>query len=253
MTQELRKKTILKLLEQNEEVSIQNFVTECKVSEITIRRDLTLLEKKGLLKRTHGGAVKSAIGQELFGFDNHALDRRTQKMNICKLAASVIEENDTIYMDCGSTVYYLSHFLSGFKNLRIITNSLPVVSELMTHPHIKVYLIGGELDTSLKALYGPMTDNLLTKYKADKAFIGAAGVSLSQGLSSNHEKEASVTQKMAEAADKVFLLCDSSKIEKTSYFVYAPLTLVDQIITDNAIDTSALKTYKSNNINILTT
>ncbi len=253
MTQELRKKAILKLLAQNEEVSIQDFVSQCNVSEITIRRDLTLLEKKGLLKRTHGGAVQSTVIQELFGFDNHSIDRRNQKMNICKLAASVIKENDTIYMDCGSTVYYLSHFLSGFKNLRVITNSLPVVSELMAHPHIKVYLIGGELDTSLKALYGPMTDNLLSKYKADKAFIGAAGVSLSQGLSCKHEKEASVTQKMAEAADKVFLLCDSSKIEKTSYFVYSPITLVDQIITDKEIDKSALEKYKSKSINILTT
>jgi len=114
-------------------------------------------------------------------------------------------------------------------------------------------LIGGELDTSLKALYGPMTDNLLSKYKADKAFIGAAGVSLSQGLSSNHEKEASVTLKMAEAADKVFLLCDSSKIEKTSYFHYSSLDLIDQLITDKEIPPSILEKYKSKNINIITT
>jgi len=253
MTQEQRKKTILRLLEQKEEVSIQEFVTQCNISEITIRRDLTLLEKKGLLKRTHGGAIRNTIIPELFGFDNNALDRRNQKIEICKLAASLIEENDTIYMDCGTTVYFLASILPRFKNLRVITNSLPVVSELMPHPHIKVYLIGGELDTSLKALYGPMTDNLLSKYKADKAFIGAAGVSLSQGLSSNHEKEASVTLKMAEAADKVYLLCDSSKIEKTSYFNYSSLELVDQLITDKEIDPTVLETYKSKNINILTT
>lgn len=253
MTQELRKKSILKLLEQNDEVSIQDFVTQCNVSEITIRRDLTLLEKKGLLKRTHGGAIRSSAIPEMFGFENKALERRNQKIEICKRAATLIEENDTIYMDCGSTVYYLSQFLSRFKNLRVITNSLPVVSELMTHPHIKVYLIGGELDTSLKALYGPMTDSLLSKYKADKAFIGAAGVSLSQGLSSSHEKEASVTQKMADAADKVYLLCDSSKIEKTSYFIYSPITLIDQMITDKGISPSVLELYKSKNINILTT
>lgn len=252
MTQELRKKTILKLLEQNDEVSIQDIMALCNVSEITIRRDLTLLEKKGLLKRTHGGAVRNTVIPELFGFDNNALDRRNQKLEICKLAASLIQENDTIYMDCGTTVYFLSHFLPRFKNLRVITNSLPVVSELMPHPHIRVYLIGGELDNTLKALYGPMTDNLLSKYKADKAFIGAAGVSLSLGLSSNHEKEASVTLKMAEAADKVYLLCDSSKIEKISYFNYSPLSLIDQLITDKEIDSTVLEVYKSKNINVLT-
>jgi DeoR family fructose operon transcriptional repressor len=252
MTQELRKKTILKLLKQNDEVSIQDILAQCNVSEITIRRDLTFLEKKGLLKRTHGGAVRDTVISELFGFDNNALERRNQKMEICKLAASLIEENDTIYMDCGTTVYFLSHFLPRFKNLRVITNSLPVVSELMPHPNIKVYLIGGELDNSLKALYGPMTDNLLSKYKADKAFIGAAGVSILQGLSSNHEKEASVTLKMAEAADKVYLLCDSSKIENISYFNYSSLSLIDQLITDKGIDFSVLELYKSKNINVLT-
>ena len=253
MTQEQRKKIIIKLLEQNDEVSVQNFVSQCNVSEITIRRDLTLLEKKGLLKRTHGGAVKNTVIKELFGFDNKALDHRMQKLEICKLAATFIEENDTIYMDCGTTVYFLSHFLSRFKNLRVITNSLPIVSELILHPHLKVYLIGGELDPTLKALYGSMTDNLLSRYKADKAFIGAAGVSLSQGLSSNHEKEASVTLKMAEAANKVYLLCDSAKIEKASYFNYSSLELIDQIITGKEISPAVLEMYKNNNINILTT
>jgi|SRR5665647_69040 len=253
MTQELRKKLILKLLEQNEEVSIQEIVLRCEISEITVRRDLTFLEKKGLLKRTHGGAVRNTIVTELFGFDNRSRDRRNQKMEICKLAASFIEENDTIYMDCGTTVYYLSLLLPRFKNLRVITNSLPVVSQLMPHPHIKVYLIGGELDTSRKALYGPMTENLLSRYKADKAFIGAAGVSLLQGLSSNHEKEASVTLKMAEAADKVYLLCDSSKIENISYFNYSSLSLLDYLITDKKISPTLLEMYKSKNINILAT
>ena len=205
------------------------------------------------MKRTHGGAVKNAALPEFFGSDTNAPDRRNQKLEICKLASSFIEENDTIYMDCGTTVYFLTRFLARFKNLRVITNSLPVVFELMPYSHIKVYLIGGELDHSLRALYGPMTDNLLSKYKADKAFIGAAGVSLLQGLSSRHEKEASVTLKMAEAADTVYLLSDSSKIEKTSYFNYSSLELIDILITDKGLDASVLETYRKNNINILTT
>ena len=253
MTPELRKKSILKLLDQKDEISIQEIVARCNVSEITVRRDLILLEKKGLLKRIHGGAVRNSVISEIFGFDNNALSCSNQKMDICKLAASQIEENDTIYMDCGTTVYFLAHFLSSFKNLRVITNSLPVVSELMPHPHISVYLIGGELDNIRKALYGPMTENLLSRYKADKAFIGAGGVSLTSGLSSNHEKEASITLKMAEAADKVYLLCDSSKIEKNSYFNYSPLTFVDYLITDKKISPATLELYRSKNINVLTT
>ena len=167
MKQEQRKKVILKLLETNEEVSIPEIVSRCNVSEITVRRDLTLLEKKGALRRIHGGAVKSVSVPELFGFDKNLLQRQNQKIEICKLASSLIEEGDTIYMDCGTTVYHLTRFLPRFKNLRIITNSLPVVSELVPYPHIQVYLIGGELDNVRKALYGPNTEQLLSKYKAD--------------------------------------------------------------------------------------
>lgn len=251
MTQELRRKTILKLLAENDEVSIKQIVAICEISEITARRDLLALEKKGLLKKTHGGAVRNSATIELFGFDNKSLKCQNEKIEICRLAASFVEEGDTIYMDCGTTVFYMAKFLSGFRNIRVITNSLPITSELMPYPKITVYLIGGELDNSRKALYGSMTENLLSRYKADKAFIGAGGVSLSYGLSSIDEKGASITQKMAEAAAQVFLLCDSTKIEKHSYFNYSPLTLIDHLVTDKRISPPNLEMYKNNNIDVL--
>ena len=141
-----------------------------------------------------------------------------EKNEICQLAASFIEENDTIFIDCGTTAFFLARYLTRFNNLRVITNSYSIVSELIPYPQIKVYLIGGELDNERMAFYGPMTDNVLSRYKADKAFIGAGGVSLEDGLSSNEEKEAMITIKMAEAADKVYLLCDSSKVQKKLLF-----------------------------------
>jgi DeoR family transcriptional regulator, fructose operon transcriptional repressor len=252
MTIELRRKIILQMLGENDEVSIQEIVNRCSVSEITARRDLSMLEEKGLINRTHGGAILSSALPELFGFDNKSEKYSQKKKDICKLASSYIEENDTIYMDCGTTVFFLARFLARFKNLRVITNSLPVVSELIPYPQIKVYFIGGELDNARMALYGPMTENLMTRYKADKAFIGAGGVSLEHGMSSNDEKEASITIKMADAADQVFLLCDSSKIEKNSYFTYSSLSKIDYLITDKGILPQHLKLYKENNINILT-
>ncbi len=253
MKQELRKKAILNLLDANEMISIQDIVKQCSISEITVRRDLTTLENLGLLKRTHGGAMRNSSTSEMFGFDNFALERKNQKLEICKIASSLIEENDTIYMDCGTTVFYLARFLPKFKNLRVITNSLPIVSELLPYSHIAVNLIGGELDNEMRSLYGTMTENWMTRYKADKAFIGAGGVSLANGLSSNSEKSASVTMKMAEASNKVYLLCDSSKIEKESYFNYSSLSIVEMIITDKEVSSEIIDSYKEKNINILTT
>jgi DeoR family fructose operon transcriptional repressor len=252
MSQELRKKYILNHLDKKESVSIENIVENFNVSKITARRDLSDLEKRGFLIRTHGGAIKSRITSGLFDFNNKAVQFRDQKIEICKCASGYIEENDTIYMDCGTTVYYLAKFLIKFQKLRVITNSLPVISELLPFPQIKVYLIGGELDNSRKALYGPMTENLLERYKADKAFIGAGGVSIAHGLSSVDEKEASVTIKMAESAKQVFLLCDSSKLEKDSYFTYSALSLIDYLITNNDIDKQIYDLYIKNNINVIT-
>jgi len=252
MTQELRIKYILNHLVKVESITIQDIVEKCNVSEITARRDLNTLEKRGLLIRTHGGAIKSEVPNGMFGFDKKMVQNRDNKINICRFAAGFVEDNDTIYIDCGTTTYYLSRFLTKLRNLRIITNSLAVVSELMPFSNITVYLIGGELDNSRKALYGQMTDTLISRYKADKAFIGAGGVSLVHGLSSTDEKDASVTIKMAEAAQQVFLLCDSSKIEKDSYFTYSSLSLISYLITDKNIDLKLVDLYKNNKINIVT-
>ncbi|MFZ0281179.1 MAG: DeoR/GlpR family DNA-binding transcription regulator [Bacteroidales bacterium] len=253
MTHELRKKLILQMLDKNEAITIKEIVNKCKISEITARRDLISLEQRGIIKRTHGGAILTSGLPDLFGFDIKAIENREQKIEICKNAASFIEENDTIYMDCGTTVYFLARFITRYKNLRVITNSLPVVSELMPYPQIKLYLIGGELDNSRKALYGQMTENLIARYKADKAFIGAGGVSLEHGLSSVDEKEASITIKMAQAAKKVYLLCDSSKVENDSYFTYSSLSLVSYFITDKGLDRNFLELYKNKGLNMIVT
>ena len=252
MNQEQRKRVILKLLESNEAISIHEIVSNCQVSEVTIRRDLALLEKKGMLKRIHGGAVRQTAISELFGFDNGLRQNKELKTEICRLASTFIEEGDTIYMDCGTTVYLLAQFLHRFKRLRVITNSLPVVSELISSPHIRVHFIGGELDNARKALYGPTTQELLARYKADKAFIGAGGIKLSEGLSCHNEKEASITHRMAEYAEKVYLLCDSSKIEKPSYYNYSGISLIDFLVTDNKIDPSVLQMYRNEDVKVVT-
>ena len=230
---------------------IQDIATSCQVSEITTRRDLAELEKSGLLVRIHGGAIMSRGVDTLFSFDRKSLQNKEKKIQICKKAATFISENDIIYIDCGTTVYHLIPFLKDFNSLRVITNSLPVVSELQYHPHIKVYLIGGELDPKRKALYGPLSMLGLEKYRAHKAFIGASGITIQRGLSSNDEKEAQITLSMARAASEVYVLCDSSKFEKDAFYKYADLSLITCIITDEGITEQTLQLYRKNKINII--
>jgi DeoR family fructose operon transcriptional repressor len=174
-----------------------------------------------------------------------------QKKSICEAALAHIEDGDIIFIDCGTTLFRLAALVKN-KRIRVITNSLPVISELMYSPTIKLTIIGGDIDADRQASYGAVTERVIKEFAADKAFVGADGISLSRGLSSFDEKEAMVTKTMMEQSREVYLLCDSSKIERDSYFRLAPITAVDYLITDAFNDTALAKSYQDTGLKIIT-
>ncbi len=251
MNPQLRRKFILDILNEKEFITIQEVVARCNVSEITIRRDLIEMESEGLLVRTHGGATRSKVNNHLFSYDVKIKQNWQRKEQICQIAAKYISDNDIIFIDCGTTLFHLTKYIKRFDSLVVITNSLPVVSELCDSPNIRLILIGGEVAGARKAIYGLQASNNIDQYHANKAFIGADGVSLTGGLSSYHEKEASITLKMANNADEVFLVCDSSKIERNSFVKFAPFSIIDHLITNNDIDPYHLKEYRDAGIRVI--
>jgi len=251
MISALRKDFILNTLNETGVLNTVDIVEQCNVSDITIRRDLIDLESKGLLTRTHGGAIKSQITDKLFNYDHKINQNRQNKEEICQLAASFIDEGDIIFMDCGTTLSLLSKYLTKFSVLTVITTSLPVISELINFPNIRLSLIGGEIDDERQATYGSIAENNITMYHANKAFIGADGVSLNKGLSSYDEKEGVVTLKMIENSDEVFLLCDSSKVEKNSFVKFASITQIHHLITDREISPVPLKMYQDFGVEVI--
>ncbi|RIJ46641.1 DeoR/GlpR transcriptional regulator [Maribellus luteus] len=250
-TPEARKKIILNFLKDNESVTVQEIVNDCNASEITIRRDLAELEEKGLLIRTHGGAIRNTAAENLFTFNSKMNQNKENKEYICKIASRFIEDNDIIFIDCGSTLSFLSKFISKKESLTVITNSLPIISELINFSNIKLIIIGGEVVNERKAVYGHSAERTIGQYHANKAFIGADGISLAKGLTSYDEKEASITLKMAENADEVFLLCDSTKIEKNSFVTFAPYSILNCVITDNDLDLKYISKYQKNNVSLI--
>ncbi len=251
MISELRKEIILSTLNETGILYTQEIMKKCDVSEITIRRDLTELESKGLLIRTHGGAIKSKAADMLFTYDLKINQNRQNKEMICQLAANYIDEGDIIFIDCGTTLSLITQYITRFNSLTVITNSLPVISELIKYPHVRSSLIGGEIANERQAIYGPIAENNIGMYHANKAFIGADGVSLKNGLSSYDEKEAAITRKMIENSDEVFLLCDSSKIEKNSFVRFAAITKIHHLITDKLVSSEQLKLYKDFGVDVI--
>jgi DeoR family fructose operon transcriptional repressor len=245
-----RKALILKHIKENGIVSTKKIMEAFGVSDMTVRRDLELLEQEGLLIKKFGGAVPNDYNSKMFRFDEKLLLNREKKEMICKLAVAEIKDNDVIFIDCGTTLFYLSKFLNCFENLRVITNSLPLLSELSASLKIKTTLLGGEYDTDRKATYGIFTEKMIEEVHCNKAFISADGISISDGLSSYQEKEANVTLKMIESSNQVFVLADSSKIEKVGYIKFASLKKVTAIITDNSVNQESIMLYKKAKINM---
>jgi DeoR family fructose operon transcriptional repressor len=251
---EERKRFIVQKLKTTEQVEVVDIVDAFQVSAITARRDLIQLEKEGLLVRTHGGAIKlqtQPAKKKLFSYDEKVVLNSGRKEHIAKLAMGLIQESDVIFIDSGSTLFYLAAHLKAFSNLTVITNSLPVASELLGHPNIRVNLVGGEIDHERKAVYGLVAQHTIEHYHANKAFIGADGVSLQRGLTTYDEKEAAISRKIAASSDEVFLLCDSSKIERNSFVKFAPLTILKALITDNELPADVKSAYSAMNISII--
>ena len=251
MDSETRKKYILQQLDAHEKVSLTTLAKKFNVSEMTIRRDFNVLETRGMLVRKYGGAIKTEAIENLFSFNKRMETNAAQKKSICEAALALIEDGDIIFIDCGTTLFRLAALVKN-KRIRVITNSLPVISELMYSPTIKLTIIGGDIDADRQASYGAVTERVIKEFAADKAFVGADGISLSRGLSSFDEKEAMVTKTMMEQSREVYLLCDSSKIERDSYFRLAPITAVDYLITDAFNDTALAKSYQDTGLKIIT-
>jgi len=225
-----RKNIILNILEERGEVTVKELADELAISEITVRRDLTVLTADGLVYRTHGGIMKVELTKTPFHFANKAAVNVEEKDNICRLAAKEIQEGDIIFMDCGSTVFRLCQFIRN-KKIHVITNSLPIVYELM-NSSVKINLVGGEIDPERQAVHGRIAEEHIGRYKADRAFIGVDGISVENGLSAFSEIEAGITLAMFANSAISYLLCDASKVGKDKYFQFAPLNSLDVMITN---------------------
>src|ERR1700678_3134709 len=224
-----RKQSILQRLADTGEADIQELATALEVSEITIRRDLNKLAADGLLQRTHGGAIKVAPPNPPFPFANKAAVNVKEKEAIARRAAASINDGDIVFLDCGSTVFHLCPFIKN-KKIRVITNSLPIIYELQDS-QVSINLIGGEFDAERQAIHGKMAEYHIAKYRANRAFLGIDGIS-PRGLFANSEKEATLTMALAANSVSVWLLCDSSKIGRETYWQFAGLQLIGTVITD---------------------
>jgi DeoR/GlpR family transcriptional regulator of sugar metabolism len=250
MTMNERQKRILDLLEAEGEIKVENLADRLNVSQVTMRKDLDILETQGLVERIHGSAIFSQRTRFNTGFLEELQTQATAKKLIAQAAVDYIKEGDSIILDAGTTTFWLAQALVGkFKSLLVITNSLPAAFELSKAGY-KILLIGGEVLNHSLALTGPITVNNLESYHVDRAFLGTSGISLSHGYSTADSNDADVKEQMIRAAEKTYILTDSSKFERNCLVSFADFADIHLTITDSGIPSKVFKEFQKRGVEL---
>lgn len=205
------------------------------VSAVTIRKDLTYLEKRGLLFRTHGGASK----QSLYAFERDVVEKEhlqvEQKKKIATEALNYIQNKDYLILASGTTIHYLARMLSGFEQLTVLTSSLYVAIELCKNPAVDTIQLGGTVRKSSSSVIGAIAERMLDEFSCNTLFLGVDGIDPEFGLTTSNEGEAHLNRTMIARVEKVIVLADSSKIGKRSFGKIADISAVDVLVTDAGI------------------
>ena len=232
-----RRALIMRQLEQKEEVLVTELSKETGISEVTIRKDLTILQNRNLLVRTRGGAMRKPVENqnEDITIAKKGMFNFREKERIGAEAAKLIKDGDFIMLDSGTTTLEVARHLDRFQHLKIITNAMNIATELMTYKRFEVILLGGNLRVNSHSTVGPLAMSVLRNFSAYKLFLGVDSFSLEDGVSTPSMEEALLNQNMIQQADKVIAVFDSSKFDKRSYVHIAEAREIDCIITDHAI------------------
>ena len=246
-----RRAEILESLQNKGEISVIAISKKYKISDVSVRNDLAHLEKKGLLIRTRGGAIKAQPVNFDLNLNQRLKTNYKEKQRIGKKATEYIKDNYTIVMDNGSTTMEVARNLNGFKNIKLITNSLPIADIVADFSDIDVIIPGGELRAEMRSLVGPMAEKSILNYHCDIAFLGTDGIDPELGISTPQIEEAALSEKMIQIANQVIVVSDSSKFGRKSFVKFGNINEIDIIITDKGIKEEDFNQYTDFNMELI--
>jgi DeoR family transcriptional regulator of aga operon len=246
-----RRNKIIDKLETDNQVLVSELSNEFNVSEVTIRNDLAYLEEKGIMHRTHGGGIKQRKVALEYGLTEKQKQNLPQKKRIGAKAVELIQENETIILDSGSTTMEIAKNLSIFKNLTVITNALNIISQIKEYPNIHLIVPGGILKPQSVALYGTPAEDAFKNYYCDKFFMGTDAIDFTHGLSTPTIEEAHLNKIMIQISKEVILVADSSKFNKRNFVFIAPVNILHTIITDKDLPQESKSAYENIGIKVI--
>lgn len=231
MTAEERKYRIETYLQKVEFASLEELSQHVESSISTVRRDLTALEATGSVRRTHGGARIIAPRTDEFAFSARDAHQLSEKEAIGRACAALIETNNSVILDAGTTVYHVARHL-GDKAPQVLTNSLPVANLFASANQVEVIMAGGVIYPRLGVLVGPSTVEAFSRMRADVAIMSAGGITL-EGITNSHALLIEIQRAMLKAAQKIIFCLDHTKFGRLSVSPLCGLDMVDAIVTDH--------------------
>ena len=238
MYAEERQEAIAALVARDGRLGVSEAAERFGVTTETVRRDLAVLERRGLIRRVHGGAMPP---ESLTTLEPDVPQRRrvaeAEKVRIGQAALDLLPgSSGSVLIDAGTTTARLAAVIPTDSSLTVITNDIGVARKLSSHPNLELHLLGGRIRPTTRAAVGPRTLAALADLRVDVSFIGTNGLSLDHGLSTPDPDEAAVKTAMISAARRVIVLADSTKLGKESMVRFGTLDRVDVLVTDGGVE-----------------
>ena len=225
---------IVEILQAQGRVSVSELSERFGVSPVTVRNDLASLERQGLINRTHGGAVARPDSNQEPAFLLRKELHSKEKELIGKKAAEYIQDGDSIALDASTTAWHIARNIKGRQELTVLTNGLFIALELSDSPGVTVVMPGGMLRSGSTSLVGDIGVSVLDRFHVQKAFFGAWGLTIQEGLTDLNQYEVEMKRILVEKSKEVIAVVDASKWGLVAFTTFAQLNQVNRVITNSS-------------------
>lgn len=248
---EPRRRRIVEWIQEEGAARVRDLAQAFQVSEATIRQDLEKLEHDGLITREHGGAFLKSVPAQVHGLTLHHQENMDKKRKIGALAASLVTNGETIILDAGTTTTEIAARLTEKRDLTVITNALNIALTLGAVPGFAVHMPGGQFKAPTLSLSGDKAVDYFKNIFAGKLFLATAGVALDAGLTYPSFADLQLKEAMIKAASRVYLVADSTKINKSSFTRLSDLEVLHSFITDDGVSDADVQAFEARGIEVL--
>jgi len=248
-----RMQRVLELLELRDAVSVTELANAFAVSEVTVRNDLAVLARQGLVARVRGGARALQRGQSEVAFDVRLRVQEDEKRAIARAAAAMVGDGEAVALDSSTTAYYIALELREKQELVVVTNGLRIASALADAPGVNVIVPGGLLRLAAMSLVGDFASSVLRSTRIGKGFFGARGISLDRGLMDLNPEEVRIKREMCDACERVIGAFDHTKWRRTALLSFVSTERIDAIVTDARAPADLVQEWRDRKVEVVTT